>query len=124
MDYQTGESARVTSLPDFGPPLPGPGFVLAAGGIAGWIAPGLCLRQNRSCLTDLDGRERDTIHATGIRAIAWDRTGARLAATSLDYNNFGPVQMLIVSREGEVQDKVRGGPQRRHRSAAMDTVAA
>jgi hypothetical protein len=110
MDYQTGESARVVSLPDFGPPsLALVSFLPVAVSPDGSRLAYACGKTDL-CLTDLDGRERHTIPATGIRAITWDRTGAHLAATSLDYNNFGPVQLLIVTREGEVQHQVAVAP--------------
>lgn len=110
MDYQTGESARITSLPDFGPPSLGlVSFLPVAVSPDGSRLAYACGKTDL-CLTDLDGRERHIIHATGIRAITWDRTGTRLAAMSLDYNNFGPVQMLIVSREGVVQHQVAVAP--------------
>jgi WD40 repeat protein len=110
MDYETGESARVTSLPDFGPPSLGlVSFLPVAVSPDGSRLAYACGKTDL-CLSDLDGRERHTLHATGIRAITWDPSGARLAATSLDYNNFGPVQMLIVSREGVVQHQVAVAP--------------
>ena len=59
---------------------------------------------------NLDGSDRRVIQATGIRAITWDRTSARLAATSLDANNLGPVRVLIVSRDGEVQHSAEVAP--------------
>jgi Tol biopolymer transport system component len=110
MDYQTGESARVTNLSDFGPSSLGlVSFLPVAVSPDGSRLAYACGKTDL-CLTDLDGHERHTIHATGIRAITWDRTGTRLAATSLDYNNFGPVQLLIVSREGVVQHQVAVAP--------------
>ncbi len=110
MDYETGESARVTSLPDFGPPSLGlVSFLPVAVSPDGSRLAYACGKTDL-CLSDLDGRERRTLHATGIRAITWDPTGTRLAATSLDYNNFGPVQLLIVSRDGVVQHQVAVAP--------------
>jgi hypothetical protein len=62
------------------------------------------------CLMNLDGSDRRVIQATGIHAITWDRTSTQLAATSLDANNLGPVSVLIVSREGELQHSADVAP--------------
>jgi hypothetical protein len=101
-DYQTGQATRVIALPDYGlkqdawPTL----WPVAVSPDASRVAYAC---ENDLCVMDLDGGTRHVIPATGIRAITWDRTGARLAAVSLDWNNLGPVRMLIVSREGQVQ---------------------
>jgi Tol biopolymer transport system component len=102
MDYQTGDSARVTALPDLGrktdaPPIAWP---LAVSPDASRVAYAC---NNDLCQMNLDGSDRRVIRATGIRAITWDATGARLAAVSLDGNNFGPVSVLIVSRDGTLE---------------------
>jgi hypothetical protein len=110
MDYTTGEATRIASLPDFGrtdytnistvwPMAVSPDASRVA------YACGVNL-----CLVNLDGSGQRVIIAAGIRSITWDRTGARLAAVSLDLNNFGPVRMLIVSREGVLQQDVIVAP--------------
>jgi Tol biopolymer transport system component len=109
MDYQTGASTRVTALPDLGRatdalPIHWP---LAVSPDASRVAFAC---GDNLCLMNLDGSNRRVIPASGIRAITWDRTGARLAATSLDANNLGPVRMLIVSRDGEVQHTAEVAP--------------
>jgi hypothetical protein len=110
MDYITGEATRITSLPDFGrtdymyistvwPMAVSPDASRVA------YACGMNL-----CLVNLDGGGQRVIKALGIRSITWDRTGARLAAISLDPNNFGPVRLLIVDRQGELQQDVVVAP--------------
>jgi hypothetical protein len=109
MDYQTGASTRVTALPDLGRatdalPIYWP---IAVSPDASRVAFAC---GDNLCLMNLDGSDRRVIQATGIRAITWDRTSTRLAATSLDANNLGPVRVLIVSREGELQHSADVAP--------------
>jgi len=109
MDYQTGASTCVTALPDLGRatdtvPIYWP---LAVSPDASRVAFAC---GDNLCLMNLDGSDRRVIQATGIRAITWDRASARLAATSLDANNLGPVSVLIVSREGELQHSAEVAP--------------
>jgi Tol biopolymer transport system component len=61
-------------------------------------------------MMNLDGTDRRVIRATGIRSIAWDQTGARLAAVSLDTNNLGPVALLVVSRDGTLEQNALVAP--------------
>jgi Tol biopolymer transport system component len=109
MDYQTGASTRVTALPDLGrasdaAPIYWP---LAVSPDASRVAYAC---GDNLCLMNLDGSGRRVIPASGIRAITWDRTSDRLAATSLDANNLGPVHVLIVSRDGVVQHSAEVAP--------------
>lgn len=102
MDYATGDATRVTRLdglgyaanstPTFWPVAVSPDASRVA------YACG-----NDLCLANLDGSDRRAVEAAGIRAAAWDRSGARLAAISLDQNNLGPVRLLIISRQGALQ---------------------
>jgi len=109
MDYQTGASTRVVALLDLGRatnavPIYWP---LAVSPDASRVAY-TC--GDNLCLMNLDRGDRRVIPASGIRAITWDRTSDRLAAVSLDANNLGPVRVLIVSREGEVQHSAEVAP--------------
>jgi len=109
MDYQTGASTRVTALPDLGQasdalPIYWP---LAVSPDASRAAHAC---GDNLCLINLDGSDRSVIPASGIRAITWDRTSDRLAAVSHDANNLGPVRVLIVSRDGEVQHTAEVAP--------------
>jgi hypothetical protein len=109
MDYRTGTSTRVTALPDLGRatdalPIYWPLAVSADASRAAYACG------DNLCLMSLDGNDRRIIPASGIRAITWDRTSDRLAAASLDDNNLGPVRLLIVSRDGEVQHTAQVAP--------------
>jgi len=110
MDWNAGDSARVTALPGFGRASISslPTFWPVAVSPDGSRAAYAC--GSDLCVMSVDGRDRHVIRAAGVRNIAWDRTGARLAATSLDQNNLGPVSLLIVSREGEVQQNADISP--------------
>jgi Tol biopolymer transport system component len=109
MDWNTSESARVTDLPGLGRTTDTfPTFWPVAVSPDGARVAYAC--GTDLCLMDVEGSDRRDIGATGIRGIAWDRTGTQLAATSLDSNNLGPVRMLIASRDGAVQHKVEIAP--------------
>ena len=109
MDYATGNATRVTGLSGLGSVAPSlPTFWPVAVSPDASRVAFAC--GNDLCLMNLDGSERRVIPATGIRAIAWDRTGAWLAAVSLDQNNLGPVRMLVVSRDGRLQQDVAIAP--------------
>ncbi len=109
MDYESGESIRVTDLLGSGRPsssliVSWPLAVSPDGSRVAYACG------SNLCLMNTDGGNRQTISAAGIRSIAWDAGGARLAAVSLDSNNFGPVRLLIVSREGDLRRDVAIAP--------------
>lgn len=109
MDYASGDSIRVTDLPDLGRATVAPltYWPLAVSPDGGRVAYGCGLDL---CLKGVEGGPPRRLEASGVRAIAWDANGARLAAVSLDDNNLGPVRLLIVSREGELQQSVDIAP--------------
>jgi hypothetical protein len=110
MDYLTGEATRITSLPDFGRTDYTYGstvWPMAVSPDASRVAYACGMNL---CLANLDGSGKRVIKAVGIHSITWDRTGARLAAISLDLNNFGPVHLFIIGRQGELQQDVAVAP--------------
>lgn len=110
MDWNTAQSARVTDLPGFGR-NEGSGLTTSSPVAVSPDASRVAYACGQDlCLMSPDKSEQRTLRASGIRSITWERSGARLAAVSLDANNLGPVRVLIVSRDGALLHSAEVAP--------------
>ena len=106
MDYQTGESVRVTRLPDFGPPSLGlVSFLPMAVSPDGSRLAYACGKTDL-CLTDLDGRERTPSLPPAFarsRGIARAHASPQRRST---ITTLGRCKCSLSHAKGEVQHKV------------------